>query len=120
MIREIVIKEDEIFSFEMANFRIGKFGLPINIFMSFGKNYPYVPRIKVQQDYNIIFKENESFVITINRQNNEYEIIGNIGEIRRKDIKETIKFIKLNKLTILKYWDGKYDADDLVKNLKSI
>jgi hypothetical protein len=109
------IKEYKTF-FEMANIRKGDLGLPCNIYASAGWNLKYGARIKVQNNYSDRFMANEMFTIVISTK----EVIGDTGEITKRDIKIVCKFIDLNLNAFLKFWDGYLTDVEFKSILKSL
>lgn len=104
---------------EMANYRKNKTGLPVIIYISDKQNVKgkHGPRIKVSKTYGENMSTKGLFTVTIS---DNPEVIGNTGDIKKKDIKKIKTFILLNKKVLLEYWDFRIGADILSDKLKSI
>ena len=102
--------------YEMANFRKKSTGLPRVIFVSSKGGVKHGPRIKV----SIKKSDNlnpEYLAISVSIED-EPKI--KLGELPKKDFEKISEWIKINKSTLLKYWNYKIDTETLIKNLKKL
>jgi hypothetical protein len=102
----------------MANLGSKKTGLPMVVWVS-PKNAPHGPRLKVSQRYGDKTRVGEWFTMTLE---DEPRVIGELGQIRQKDIELVEEFIKKNKSLLLAYWDqDEYvDTSDLIEGLQRV
>jgi len=114
MIRIIIEKNN---FYEMANYSSNDTGLLMNIFLSIGNSISHGPRIKVQNNYSNRVQPNNFFTIKISRIDDNYITIGNIGEIKQKDINKIYDYIKINKKIILDFWDGNINSVNKLSEL---
>jgi hypothetical protein len=116
MIRKLEDYNKHVF-YEMSNFRNKYTGLPMVIWIQpkTGKEQHYA-RIKVAKIYGDKISDN-LFVITIE---DNPKVIGDAGEIKQKDIKKAIEFIKLNKELLLDIWNDIIDPISAVEFIKKI
>jgi hypothetical protein len=108
-------REDKVY-FEMSNIRPSDTGLSMIIWVSVGKNagkqLNHFFRIKVQKNYSDNFMPSELFTITYDKK-----IIGDIGEIKQKDIERIFEFMDLNENTLIDFWNGLLSAKELLNLL---
>lgn len=109
-------KNDEIL-FEMANPRPEDTGLPMCIFISPKGYTKHFARIKVCKEYGAKFKPYDTFTVTIQ---DSPKIIGDIGEIKPKDIEKVKKFIIKNKDLLIKHWKYEISDKQFLNDLKKI
>ena len=102
--------------YEMANFFKKKHPqLPSNFWASV-KNAPHGPRIKIQRDKGERMNPNNTFSMTIEVSP---KIVGEIGrQLSSDDIRYFQKFVVKNMETLLAYWNGELDTEDLVNQLQ--
>ena len=94
-------------------------GLPVRIYVSEELDFDTIdtPHIKVQNNYNSQIK-GKCFLVSIS---DVPKIIQNKAwRIKQEDLEKVYKFIKLNKLILLKLRNGVISQIDFGKNLKSI
>lgn len=103
------IKEDIS---EMANLTDEDTGLTnIVIYVSDKSNSRHGPRIKVSGFYSKIDKTN-LFSVTIE---DNPKVIGNVGNIRSRDVESIKSFVVRNKDILLKYWNLDISIGTLIK-----
>ncbi|MGA2433939.1 MAG: hypothetical protein ABSG25_01500 [Bryobacteraceae bacterium] len=108
--------KDEHLIVEMANFRKGNFGLPVNVFANIGFQSKHAARIKVQNNYSDRLMPGTFFSIKLHNK----EIIGNHNLIKEKDIKLINYWIDLNYDALMEFWDGYLTDEEFRRKLKSI
>jgi hypothetical protein len=117
---ETLSKLEEAILWEQANFRPKSTGLEMNIFISSGyvegKMLKHSPRLKVSKNYNDKFDAYNTFTVTIS---DHPEVIG-LNDISRKDINSLKEFIKLNKETLLQYWNLEIDTMEMTQQLQKV
>lgn len=115
---ETFLKLEEGILSEQANFRPKSTGLEMNIFISSGfvegKMLKHSPRLKVSKNYNDKFDAYNTVTIS-----DHPEVIG-LNDISRKDINSLKEFIKLNKETLLQYWNLEIDTMEMTQQLQKI
>jgi len=111
-----VFKRNEIIKLEeMANIRPNKTGLKMVIWI-----FPYTgkeghwARIKVSMHYGEKVSS-DLFTVTVE---DTPEVIGDTGDITKKDVDSVINFVKRNKAVLLKVWNDEIDPVDAVKYFK--
>ena len=88
--------------------------LPSNIWI-FVKNVPHRPRLKIQRNKDERMQIDDAFYMTIS---DNPSIIGDIGSVlSTKDINYFKDFIIKNKETLLMFWDGDLDKNNLTSRL---
>ena len=98
--------------FEMANILPKHTGLPMIIWIS-PRMSNHGPRIKVQNSYSQRVTPDKLFVITIE---DSPKIIGDVGQLSKKDIDLAVQFVKNNLNILLDYW---YERDIDIMNIIS-
>ena len=107
--------EEERTFFEMAaNLRPADTGLPMVIWVSTRSGVPHGPRIKVAKNYGDRISGNNTFTITLEPTP---RTIGNIGEIKRRDIDSVLAFVKENHAALMRHWDEEISTMELFKLL---
>lgn len=106
------VEPTESMLFEMSNLNTKRTGLNELIWVS-GKNANHGPRIKVFEGQS---PSGRNFSVTIE---NEPKVVG-ISFVSSKELKNIIKFIKLNKDTLLKYWEYVIDTESMINSIKPI
>ena len=110
MLKEILneLKLDNQPLYEMANIKPIHTGLPVTVWVSI-KFENHKPRIKVM---------NEDCKVSILISDDPEVLVGNCKT--NKILKKVFKWVKLNKNTLLDFWNDKIDTIDLANNLKSL
>ena len=101
----------------MANIRSKSSGLPMLIWVS-EKNANHGPRIKVARDYRIRAGSSDTFSVSISK--NPSIVAGDSGQIKELDLKKVYKWITLNKIILMKYWNFEIDTIELSNGLIKI
>jgi hypothetical protein len=110
------IMEDGQDIFEMANLEYDLTGLAVYIYVSGKGNTKHGPRLKVSKIYGKMSKS--LFPITIS---DKPKVIGDdIGDIKSKDIKKIIEWVKLNKELLLAFWNGEINIKDFVNSIQKV
>ena len=112
--KPIKLTQDELF--EMANLRSTSTGLPMTIYVS-EKQASHGARIKVSQNYN---KMNTSDLFSVSILPTPSIVAGDKGSISNSDLSKVYKWIKINQITLMDYWDRKIDTAELIGLLKKI
>lgn len=105
---ETFLKLEEGILSEQANFR------PKSTGFVEGKMLKHSPRLKVSKNYNDKFDAYNTVTIS-----DHPEVIG-LNDISRKDINSLKEFIKLNKETLLQYWNLEIDTMEMTQQLQKI
>jgi hypothetical protein len=103
---------------EMANYIPDDTGLPMTIYISDKRSCKHGARIKVSGTYgNKMISD--VFSVTIS---NTPEVVKDQDtfNIKSKDIELVKKFILLNKVNLLRYWNLEIGTGELVRNLKKV
>jgi len=106
--------------YEFANLRSNRTGikkLMIHVYSQADKELPHGPRIKVSNVYEK-FRKDDCFVINILTLEIEE---GNV-KITSKELSDLLKWIKLNRKALLKFWKSGEELaiDDFLDSLKKI
>ena len=101
---------------EMANLTQNDTGLAAIIWVSTKSGVKHGPRIKVKRDYATNFDVGDTFTITIS---DSPEVIGT-HNLTSKDIKQIIKFIKLNKDILLQYWNTEISTRTMLDSIQDV
>lgn len=112
-LRKMKIGDIEVWA--MANFRPKSTGIPMVIWIipKSGKE-KHGPRIKVQNNYNDVISPGSWFSVTIEEIP---KVVGSTKEIKTKDIKKAISFVKKNLGSLKEYWNGLLTTDDLLEKI---
>jgi hypothetical protein len=100
--------------YEMSSLSTKRTKLPLRIFISIGYGSRHGARLKVSKLYGDRIKKGELFSITIV---DNPKIIGDIGEIKGKDIEKVIGFIMDNKELLFQFWEQNIDYDTFIEEM---
>ncbi|MCM1532752.1 MAG: hypothetical protein NC114_10850 [Ruminococcus flavefaciens] len=100
---------------EMANLRERQTGLPLYIYVS-EKQGQHSPRIKVCLTGSQL-SSGETLSISIE---DELKVLAGSLRIKSKLLNQVFEWVKLNKETLLPFWNLNYDIQDLLDNLKKL
>ena len=106
--------EKKIDLFEMSNLRMRRTGLPMCIYVSEKGNSKPGARIKVSQVYGDKVFPSKFFVLTVSENP---VVIGDIGNIKEKDVSLVKNFIVDNLSLLLDLWEERIDIGELLDNL---
>lgn len=111
---DILLHNEPVNLWEMANISTNKTGLNVIIWVSSGESSKHAPRIKICSGKK--WNSDECSTIPIHGLP---RIIGN-AKVTQSQFSEIIKWIKLNKRLIIQYWNSEITTDEMLNNISSI
>lgn len=112
---DILLHEEKMNLWEMANLRPKDTGLNVVIWVSSGQGVKHGPRIKVCSGPK--WDETKCSTIPLT---GIYKVIGN-ADISQEEFSKIVKWIEINKKALLDFWNGKIQyTQDLLNMLKPL
>lgn len=112
---DIILHEEEMNLWEMANLRPSDTGIDnYIIWISSGEAVQHGPRIKVVKSLRWDKNNNATIPLT-----GKPRIIGDIG-ITQSEFSEIIKWINLNKKTLMQFWNSELSTKEVLNMLKKV
>jgi len=110
------IIEEELL-YEMVNFRPKTTGLSMVIWIIPTNNKEkHYARIKVSTHYGDNLRYEDFFTVTVPN----LAIVGDTGDIKNKDIKLLLRWIKLNESIIISYWNNEIDIAEFLEKMVAL
>ena len=104
-VNEVLNELRDPYLFEMSNLDTDDTGLSNGIIYistkyAYGTQIPHSARIKYTNDNNTMFK------VSVTISDNPEIVVGEKDSIPSKNLKELYKWIKINKIKLLDYWEN--------------
>jgi hypothetical protein len=103
---------------DMASYDSRDTGLPFNVLILSRGGAKHGPRVKFQQDYGQ--RMNADNVTSLTISDEPRVVRGHSWKLSPSDFKLAVKFIKLNKVVLLKYWRNEIMTRELENSLKKV
>ena len=103
---------------DMASYDKRDTGLPFNVMILSRGGAKHGPRVKFQQDYGK--RMNTDNIASVTISDDPHVVRGHKWSLSTSDFEKAVKFIKLNKAILLKYWKNEILTRDLEDGLKKV
>ncbi len=103
---------------DMASYDKRDTGLPFNVMILSRGGAKHGPRVKFQQDYGT--RMNADNVASLTISDDPHLVRGHEWRLSPSDFKAAVKFIKMNRAILLKYWRNEILTRELEASLKKV